>query len=208
MGQDDSWPVVPDEVNSTLESLTATLGSHEDFAVLSHQACDQFATATPGVEQATITLLTDGRPESIASTSDVALDLDRDQYGRGDGRVWKPSAPVSWCTCPAARPRDGGRTSPGTPPPPGSAASSLDVVVRAYCRYWHVHDLTNVLRGALSRRAAIDHSATWPAGSSHTTRGRDRGGRYACARTLVTRIVGAQVSVWYRAASAACEAST
>jgi GAF domain-containing protein len=41
--------------------------------------------AVPGVDEATLTLLTDGAPTTAATTSGVAAELDRDQYAAGDG---------------------------------------------------------------------------------------------------------------------------
>jgi hypothetical protein len=37
------------------------------------------------VDEATITLLSDHRPATVASTSDVVTTLDHDQYAAGDG---------------------------------------------------------------------------------------------------------------------------
>ncbi|XVS62115.1 ANTAR domain-containing response regulator [Actinosynnema sp. CA-299493] len=82
---DDSWPQVLDEVTGALASLTATLGTEDDFEALLHRVCEQVTTAVPGVDEATITLLQDGEPTTIASTSEVVVDLDRGQYERGDG---------------------------------------------------------------------------------------------------------------------------
>jgi hypothetical protein len=45
--------------------------------------CEQ--VAVPGVDEATLTLLTDGAPVTAATTSDIAAALDRDQYAAGDG---------------------------------------------------------------------------------------------------------------------------
>jgi ANTAR domain-containing protein/GAF domain-containing protein len=82
---DTSWPAVLDEVTGALEALTATLATEDDFAVLLHQMCAQVVNAVPGVNEATITLLSDDRPATIASTGDVVTALDRDQYAVGDG---------------------------------------------------------------------------------------------------------------------------
>lgn len=76
---------VEDQVTGALESLTTTLGTEDDFEALLHQVCEQVTTAVPGVDEATITLRRDGKPTTIASTSDVVTDLDRDHYDRGDG---------------------------------------------------------------------------------------------------------------------------
>jgi hypothetical protein len=82
---DRSWPTVLDEVTGALESLTATLDTEDDFAVLLHQMCAQVVNAVPGVDEATITLLSDDQPSTVASTSEVVTGLDHDQYAAGDG---------------------------------------------------------------------------------------------------------------------------
>jgi hypothetical protein len=46
--RDKSWPAVLDEVTGALESLTATLATEDDFAVLLHQMCAQVVHAVPG----------------------------------------------------------------------------------------------------------------------------------------------------------------
>jgi hypothetical protein len=82
---DKSWPAVLDEVTGALASLTATLATEDDFAVLLHQMCAQVVHAVPGVDEATITLLTDHQPATVASTGDVVTGLDHDQYAAGHG---------------------------------------------------------------------------------------------------------------------------
>ncbi len=82
---DDAWPEVLDEVTGALETLTAALDSENDFTVLLRQVCEQVTRAVPGVDEATITLLTEGAPVTAASTSDVVTKLDHDQYAFGDG---------------------------------------------------------------------------------------------------------------------------
>jgi hypothetical protein len=82
---DRSWPTVLDEVTGALESLTATLDTADDFTILLHQMCAQVVHAVPGVDEATVTLLTDDQPSTVASTSDVVTELDHDQYTVGDG---------------------------------------------------------------------------------------------------------------------------
>ncbi len=83
--RDGSWPVVLDEVTGALETLIAALDSADDSTVLLNQMCEQVTRAVPGVDEATITLITDGLPTTAATTSDVAAALDRDQYTLGDG---------------------------------------------------------------------------------------------------------------------------
>ncbi|WP_329048701.1 hypothetical protein OG738_39390 [Amycolatopsis sp. NBC_01488] len=59
---DRRWPAVLDEVTGALDALTSTLATEDDFAVLLHRMCEQVVTAVPGVDEATITLLTDHQP--------------------------------------------------------------------------------------------------------------------------------------------------
>ncbi|MFE9750198.1 ANTAR domain-containing protein [Saccharothrix saharensis] len=83
---DESWPVVLDEVTGALDTLASALDSVDDFTVLLHQVCEQVTQAVPGVDEATVTLLIDnGSPTTVATTSDVAAELDREQYTNGDG---------------------------------------------------------------------------------------------------------------------------
>ncbi|ADJ48290.1 hypothetical protein AMES_6465 [Amycolatopsis mediterranei S699] len=82
---DQRWPAVLDEVTGALDSLTTTLATEDDFAVLLHRMCEQVVKAVPGVDEATVTLLTDHHPSTVASTSDVVTALDHDQYATGDG---------------------------------------------------------------------------------------------------------------------------
>ncbi|RSM87418.1 ANTAR domain-containing protein [Kibdelosporangium aridum] len=88
---DEAWPVVLDEVTGALETLTAALDSVNDFTMLLHQVCEQVTRAVPGVDEATITLITHGVPVTVASTSDVVTALDHDQYAIGDGPCLRAS---------------------------------------------------------------------------------------------------------------------
>jgi GAF domain-containing protein len=82
---DESWPGVLDEVTDALDTLTSALDDEDDLTVLMQRVCDQVTQAVPGVDEATLTLLTDGAPSTAATTSDAAAALDRDQYAAGDG---------------------------------------------------------------------------------------------------------------------------
>ncbi|MFI9450038.1 ANTAR domain-containing protein [Amycolatopsis sp. NPDC052450] len=83
--RDESLPRVLDEVTGALETLIAALDNADDSAVLLHQVCRQVTRAVPGVDEASITLITDGVATTAATTSDIAAALDRDQYALGDG---------------------------------------------------------------------------------------------------------------------------
>ena len=78
-------PVVLDEVTTALERLSAALGRADDLRGLMHQVCEQVVHAVPGVDEATVTLLKDGRPFTAASTCDLVIRLDGVQYGAGAG---------------------------------------------------------------------------------------------------------------------------
>lgn len=81
--RDSSWPQVLDEVTGALEKLIVTLDTEEDFQVLLHQVCLQVTQAVPGVDEATVTLLRDGKAHTAATTSELVAELDRDQYRHG-----------------------------------------------------------------------------------------------------------------------------
>jgi len=83
--REEKWPAVLDEVTGALESLTAALIIEEDFALLLHRVCAQVKAAVPGVDDASITLLREHCPATVACTSDVVAELDHDQYASGDG---------------------------------------------------------------------------------------------------------------------------
>jgi GAF domain-containing protein len=84
-GRPEPWPIVLDEVTGALESLTIALESEDDFTVVLQRVCEQVVHAVPGVDEATVTLLTDDGPRTAATTSDLVAELDRDQYAADDG---------------------------------------------------------------------------------------------------------------------------
>ncbi|HEX2131638.1 MAG TPA: GAF and ANTAR domain-containing protein [Actinophytocola sp.] len=79
------WPTALDEVTGALESLSVALGNEDDFALIMRRVCEQLTRALPDVSEASVTLLRDGGAITAASTSEVAAELDRDQYALGDG---------------------------------------------------------------------------------------------------------------------------
>ncbi|MEU4674002.1 GAF and ANTAR domain-containing protein [Amycolatopsis sp. NPDC023774] len=83
--RNNSWPMVLDEVTGALEKLIAALDNVDDSALLLHEVCEQVTRAIPGVDEATITLITADMPTTAATTSETAAALDRDQYAVGDG---------------------------------------------------------------------------------------------------------------------------
>ncbi len=78
-------PVVLDEVTTALEHLSEALRREDDRRKLMHQVCAQVVRAVPGVDEATVTLLDNGRPFTAASTSDLVTRLDGVQYSAGGG---------------------------------------------------------------------------------------------------------------------------
>ncbi|WP_410574284.1 ANTAR domain-containing protein [Amycolatopsis sp. cmx-4-61] len=78
-----SWPRVIDEVTSALKSLTSVLDTEDEFPQLLEQTCRQVVAAVPGADEATVTLLRDGKPHTAAATSELIAHMDRDQYRDG-----------------------------------------------------------------------------------------------------------------------------
>jgi GAF domain-containing protein len=74
-----------DEVTGALEALTAVLAEEEDFRILLRHVCLQVRHAVPGVDEASVTLVTGEVPHTASATSEVVGDLDGDQYRIGDG---------------------------------------------------------------------------------------------------------------------------
>jgi GAF domain-containing protein len=81
----EPWPLLLDEVTGALESLTAALDGVDDLDILLHRVCEQVTRAVPGVDEATITLLTEGVPRTAATTSELVAQLDRNQYAANEG---------------------------------------------------------------------------------------------------------------------------
>lgn len=73
-----------DEVTRALEALADALAVEEDFQVVLDQACRQVIQAVPGVDMASVTVVRDGKAETLAATDDRVLGLDVDQYRAGD----------------------------------------------------------------------------------------------------------------------------
>lgn len=74
-----------DEVTGALEALTAVLGEEDDFRILLRHVCLQVRTAVPGVDEASVTLVTGEVPHTATATSAVVDELDGEQYRIGDG---------------------------------------------------------------------------------------------------------------------------
>ncbi|MEV6873283.1 GAF and ANTAR domain-containing protein [Amycolatopsis sp. NPDC051128] len=74
-----------DEVTGALEALTAVLEEEDDFRILIRHVCLQVRHAVPGVDEASVTLVTGETPHTATATSEAVRDLDGDQYRIGDG---------------------------------------------------------------------------------------------------------------------------
>ncbi|WP_370962292.1 ANTAR domain-containing protein [Amycolatopsis sp. cg9] len=74
-----------DEVTGALEALSSVLHEEDDFEILLRHICRQVRHAVPGVDEASITLVTAAGPRTASATSDVVSELDADQYRLGDG---------------------------------------------------------------------------------------------------------------------------
>jgi GAF domain-containing protein len=74
-----------DEVTSALEQLTAALDEDERLPVILQRVCRQVVHAVPDTELASITLLREGAPYTVAATGDGARRIDQAQYDTGQG---------------------------------------------------------------------------------------------------------------------------
>jgi GAF domain-containing protein len=81
-----------DEVTSAMEALTDTLDREDDFGSALQAVCDQVIRVIPGADMASITVVTNGRAETAASTDTRAVDIDREQYKQGDGPCLRAAA--------------------------------------------------------------------------------------------------------------------
>jgi hypothetical protein len=74
-----------DDVTSALEVLTSILERDPEMEVMLQAVCDQVIRVIPGADLASITLIRDGVPQTVASTDQRAVDVDTEQYRVGDG---------------------------------------------------------------------------------------------------------------------------
>jgi GAF domain-containing protein len=74
-----------DEVTGALEALTATFDSDPDLDVILQAVCDQVIRVIPGADMASITLIREEAPQTVASTDRRAVEIDSTQYAQGDG---------------------------------------------------------------------------------------------------------------------------
>ncbi|WP_206785530.1 GAF and ANTAR domain-containing protein [Amycolatopsis sp. MtRt-6] len=83
-------PIAPasplfDEVTGALETLAAVLREEDDFRILLQHVCLQVRHAVPGVDEASVTLVTGEVPHTATATSAGVGELDGEQYRIGDG---------------------------------------------------------------------------------------------------------------------------
>lgn len=79
LGADD-FPVVLDDVRSSLAELAEVLDREDDLRTLLSYVARQVIRVLPGVDHATITLLSDHHADTVATTSDDITELDDVQY--------------------------------------------------------------------------------------------------------------------------------
>ncbi len=85
MGGHEQLTARLDEVTVAMESLTAMLDTELDLGQMLQAVCDHVVHVVPGADMASITLVRDGVPETVASTDQRAVNFDREQYRIGDG---------------------------------------------------------------------------------------------------------------------------
>jgi GAF domain-containing protein len=74
-----------DEVTQALETLGEIVNREDNVRAALQGVCEQVIRAVPGVDAASVTLLNDGQPETAASTNELIVELDREQYRIGRG---------------------------------------------------------------------------------------------------------------------------
>ncbi|MFD1146476.1 ANTAR domain-containing response regulator [Saccharothrix hoggarensis] len=74
-----------DDVTAALTGLSDVLDQEEDLSVVMDRVCRQVVGAIPGADLASVTVLRDGTPESLAWTDQQTLAVDHAQYGAGEG---------------------------------------------------------------------------------------------------------------------------
>ncbi|MET9000346.1 GAF and ANTAR domain-containing protein [Amycolatopsis sp. NPDC004169] len=84
---DPMAPVSPlfDDVTAALAALTEVLREEDDFRILLRHVCLQVRHAIPGVDEASVTLVTGETPHTATATSDSVAELDGEQYRIGRG---------------------------------------------------------------------------------------------------------------------------
>ena len=81
-----------DEVTTALADLSQVLDEEEDLPVIMHRVCRQAVGAIPDADFASVTVLRDGTPESLAWIDEHTLAVDRAQYEAGEGPCLEAAA--------------------------------------------------------------------------------------------------------------------
>ena len=81
-----------DEVTGALEGLSRVLDEEEELSVVMDRVCRQVVGAIPDADLASVTVLRDGTPESLAWTDQHTLAVDRAQYDAGEGPCLEAAA--------------------------------------------------------------------------------------------------------------------
>jgi GAF domain-containing protein len=74
-----------DDVTAALTGLSDVLDEEEDLSVIMDRVCRQVVGAIPDADLASVTVLRDGTPESLAWTDEQTLAVDHAQYAAGEG---------------------------------------------------------------------------------------------------------------------------
>jgi transcriptional regulator with GAF, ATPase, and Fis domain len=74
-----------DEVTAALEDLREVLSHEDGLAVVLNRMCLQAVQAIPGATMASISLLRDGDPTTVAVTGEHAIEIDKAQYSADEG---------------------------------------------------------------------------------------------------------------------------
>jgi GAF domain-containing protein len=74
-----------DDVTSAVAELSRVLDEEEDLSVIMDRVCRQVVSAIPDAHHASVTVLRDDNPDSLAWTDRHTLAVDRAQYGTGEG---------------------------------------------------------------------------------------------------------------------------
>lgn len=74
-----------DEVTGALADLSRILDQEEELSVVMDLVCRQVVGAIPDADLASVTVLRDGAPRSLAWTDQHTLAVDRAQYDAGEG---------------------------------------------------------------------------------------------------------------------------
>ncbi|GAA0251636.1 GAF and ANTAR domain-containing protein [Saccharothrix mutabilis subsp. mutabilis] len=84
-GADDDVVRRVDEVTWALDDLCRTLEREERLPEILDRLCRQIVHAIPEADMASVSMLRDGVPETVAATGDHAIEIDKAQYVANEG---------------------------------------------------------------------------------------------------------------------------